>query len=43
MTTDHIKESDELVVIIGVSRLDLFVKIEPCDIASYPACGWPRW
>lgn len=32
MTTDHIKESAELKVIIAVSKLGLFVKAQHCDI-----------
>lgn len=32
MTTDHVKESAELKVIIAVSKLDLFVKTQYCDI-----------
>lgn len=43
MTRDHIRESAELKAITAVSNLGLFFKTKPCDIASYPACGWPRW
>lgn len=39
VATDHIKGSAELMAVIAVSKLDLFVKTEPCDIASYPTHG----